>query len=160
MNFIFNDNVRILCLSCNVKKVVKLVSFRHNTFKRSVKFYKQFKGIKVIVNCIYKNNPWFNGIINFTWLTLIMNNSNKKDRNKRHSSPFINVVKGAFFVVRVTLVPVSYLSAPYAVHSYIYRQSTYIVYLSVLSIINVFFLSHLIHRIQYITVVQSIFNCI
>ena len=42
---------------------------------------------------------------------------NKKDRNKRHSSPFINVVKGVFFVVRVTLVPVSYLSAPSAVHS-------------------------------------------
>jgi hypothetical protein len=36
---------------------------------------------------------------------------NKKDRNKRHSSPLINVVKGVFFVVRVTLVPVSYLSA-------------------------------------------------
>jgi hypothetical protein len=35
---------------------------------------------------------------------------NKKDRNKRHSSPFINVVNGVFFVVRVTLVPVSYLS--------------------------------------------------
>jgi hypothetical protein len=35
---------------------------------------------------------------------------NKKDRNKRHSSPFINVVKGVFSVVRVTLVPVSYLS--------------------------------------------------
>ena len=43
---------------------------------------------------------------------------NKKDRNKRHSSPFINVVEGVFFVVRVTLVPVSYLSAPSAVHSY------------------------------------------
>jgi hypothetical protein len=43
---------------------------------------------------------------------------NNKDRNKRHSSPFINVVKGVFFVVRVTLVPVSYLSAPSAVHSY------------------------------------------
>ena len=43
---------------------------------------------------------------------------NKKDRNKRHSSPFINVVKGVFFVVCVTLVPVSYLSAPSAVHSY------------------------------------------
>ena len=43
---------------------------------------------------------------------------NKKDRNKRHSSPFINVVKGVFFVVRVTLIPVSYLSAPSAVHSY------------------------------------------
>jgi hypothetical protein len=43
---------------------------------------------------------------------------NKKDRNKRHSSPYINVVKGVFFVVRVTLLPVSYLSAPSAVHSY------------------------------------------
>ena len=43
---------------------------------------------------------------------------NKKDRNKRHSSPFIKVVKGVFFLVRVTLVPVSYLSAPSAVHSY------------------------------------------
>jgi hypothetical protein len=42
----------------------------------------------------------------------------KKDRNKRHSSPFINVVKGVFLVVRVTLVPVSYLSAPSTVHSY------------------------------------------
>jgi hypothetical protein len=42
----------------------------------------------------------------------------KKDRNKRHSSPFINVVKGVFFVVRVTLVPVLYLSAPSTVHSY------------------------------------------
>jgi hypothetical protein len=42
----------------------------------------------------------------------------KKDRNKRHSSPFINVVKDVVFVVRVTLVPVSYLSAPSAVHSY------------------------------------------
>ena len=38
----------------------------------------------------------------------------KKDRNKLHSSSFINVVKGVFFVVRVTLVPISYLS----VHSY------------------------------------------
>ena len=42
----------------------------------------------------------------------------KKDRNKCHSSPFINVVKGVFFMVRVTLVPVSYLSALSAVHSY------------------------------------------
>ena len=43
---------------------------------------------------------------------------NKKDRNKRHSSPFINVVKDVFFVVRVTLVPVSFLSVPSAVHRY------------------------------------------
>jgi hypothetical protein len=47
MNFIFNDNVRILCLSCNVKK----------------------KSENLL-------------------------DLNKKDRNKRHSSPFINVVKG------------------------------------------------------------------
>ena len=39
----------------------------------------------------------------------------KNDRNKRHSSPFINVV---IFVVRVTLVPVSFLAATSAVHSY------------------------------------------
>ena len=66
MNFIFNNNVRILCLSCNVKKSESLSDL------------------------------------------------NKKERNKRHSSPFINIVKGVFFVVRVTLVPVSYLSAPSA----------------------------------------------
>ena len=71
MNFIFTDNVRILCLSCNVKKVGNDLSDLDN-----------------------------------------------KDRNKRHSPPFINVVKGVFFVVSVTLVPVSYLSAPSAVHSY------------------------------------------
>ena len=47
-----------------------------------------------------------------------MSDLDKKDRNKRHSSPFINVVKGVFFVVRVTLVPVSYLTSPSAVHSY------------------------------------------
>ena len=71
MNFIFNDNVRILCLSCNVKKVGKLV------------ICTKLKGQK-----------------------------------QRHSSPFINVVKGVFFVVRVALVPISYLSAHSAVHSY------------------------------------------
>ena len=48
---------------------------------------------------------------------------NKKDRNKRHSSPFINVVKGVFFVVRVTLVPVSYLSAPSATG---YQESLFV----------------------------------
>jgi hypothetical protein len=31
-----------------------------------------------------------------------LSNLNKKDRNKRQSSPFINIVKGVFFVVRVT----------------------------------------------------------
>ena len=70
MDLIFSDNVRILCLSCNVKKSENLSDL------------------------------------------------DKKDRNKRHSSPFINAVKGVFFVVRVTLVPVPYLSAPSAVHSY------------------------------------------
>ena len=42
----------------------------------------------------------------------------QKGQKQAYSSPFITVVKGVFFVVRVTLVPVSYLSAPSAVHSY------------------------------------------
>ena len=46
------------------------------------------------------------------------NLSDLDKKDKRHSSPFINVVNGVFFVVRVTLVPVAYLSAPSAVHSY------------------------------------------
>jgi hypothetical protein len=35
MNFIFNDNVRILCLSCNVKKVGKLVRFKQKGQKQA-----------------------------------------------------------------------------------------------------------------------------
>jgi hypothetical protein len=35
MNFIFNDNVRILCLSCNVKKVGKLVGFKQKRQKQA-----------------------------------------------------------------------------------------------------------------------------
>jgi hypothetical protein len=34
MNFIFNDNVRILCLSCNVKKVGKLFRFKQKGQKQ------------------------------------------------------------------------------------------------------------------------------
>jgi hypothetical protein len=64
----------------------------------------------------------FSGLFHseYKWILKSENLSdlNKKDRNKRHSSPFINVAKGVFLVVRVTLVPVSYLSAPSAVHSY------------------------------------------
>ena len=51
---------------------------------------------------------------------------NKKDRNKRHSSPLINVVKGVFFVVRVTLVPVSYLSAPSLYIATGYQESLFV----------------------------------
>jgi hypothetical protein len=60
MNFIFNDNVRILCLSCNVKKVGKLVRFKQKgqkeaSFKaRTNKFYiyRQCTYIVyVFVNC-------------------------------------------------------------------------------------------------------------
>ena len=65
MNVIFNDNVRILCLSCNVKKSKNLSDL------------------------------------------------NKKDRNKRHSSPVINFVKGVFFVVRVRLRPPLYIATGY-----------------------------------------------
>jgi hypothetical protein len=46
MNFIFNDNVRILCLSCNVKKVGKLVRFRQKGQKQAsfLAFHKCFQG--------------------------------------------------------------------------------------------------------------------
>jgi hypothetical protein len=54
MDFIFNDNVRILCLSCNVKKSENLSDL------------------------------------------------SKKDRNKRHSSPFINVVKGVYIISAIS----------------------------------------------------------
>jgi hypothetical protein len=41
-------------------------------------------------------------IIHNTKKSKNLSDLNKKDRNKCHSSPFINVVKGVFFVVRVT----------------------------------------------------------
>jgi hypothetical protein len=46
MNFIFNDNVRILCLSCNVKKVGKLVRFKQKEQKQTsfLAFHKCCQG--------------------------------------------------------------------------------------------------------------------
>ena len=46
MNFIFYDNVHILCLSCNVKKVGKLVRFRQKGQKQAsfLAFHKCFQG--------------------------------------------------------------------------------------------------------------------
>jgi hypothetical protein len=70
MNFIFNDNVRILCLSCNVKKVGKFVRVKQ-------------KGQKQV-----------------SFLTF-------------HKSCQGCLLRGPRYIV-----PVSYLSAPSAVHSY------------------------------------------
>ena len=46
MNFIFNDNVRILCLSCNVKNVGKLVRFKQKGQKQAsfLAFHKCCQG--------------------------------------------------------------------------------------------------------------------
>ena len=46
MNFIFKDNVRILCLSCKVKKVGKLVRFRQKGQKQAsfLAFHKCCQG--------------------------------------------------------------------------------------------------------------------
>jgi hypothetical protein len=46
MNFIFNDNVRILCLSCNVKKGGKLVRFKQKGQKQAsfLAFHKCCQG--------------------------------------------------------------------------------------------------------------------
>ena len=45
-NYIFNDNVRILCLSCNVKKVGKLVRFKQKGQKQAsfLAFHKRCQG--------------------------------------------------------------------------------------------------------------------
>jgi hypothetical protein len=44
----------------------------------------------------------------------------KKDRNKRHSSPFINVVKGVFFVVRVICLSINNIyPVTYALYSHV-----------------------------------------
>ena len=46
MNLIFNDNVRILCLSCNVKKVGKFVRFKQKGQKQAsfLAFHKCCQG--------------------------------------------------------------------------------------------------------------------
>ena len=46
MNFIFNDNVRILCFSCNVKNVAKLVRFKQKGQKQAsfLAFHKCCQG--------------------------------------------------------------------------------------------------------------------
>jgi hypothetical protein len=46
MNFIFNDNIRILCLSCNVKKVGKFVRFKQKGQKQAsfLAFHKCCQG--------------------------------------------------------------------------------------------------------------------
>ena len=50
MNFIFNDNVRILCLSCNVKEVGKLVRFRQKGQKQAsfLAFHKCCQGCLLV----------------------------------------------------------------------------------------------------------------
>ena len=72
----------------------------------------------VQMNFIFNDNVRFQVYPAMSKQSENLSDLDKKDRNKRPSSPFINVVKGVFFVVRVTLVPVSYLSAPSTVHSY------------------------------------------
>ena len=75
MNFIFNDNVRILCLSCNVKKGGKLVRFK------------------------------------------------QKGQKQASFLAFHKCCQGCLLVVRVALVPVSYLSAPSATG---YQESLFV----------------------------------
>jgi hypothetical protein len=54
MNFIFKDNVRIWCLSCNVKKVGKLVRFRQKGQKQTQ--YAQFATIKSSIDAVKFSN--------------------------------------------------------------------------------------------------------
>jgi hypothetical protein len=71
MNFIFNDNVRILCLSCNVKKVGKLVRFKQKGLAilpvskaRTNKFYiyrqcTYIVYILILLFCLNKGNYYY-----------------------------------------------------------------------------------------------------
>ena len=114
INFIFTDNVRIYIynirtLSVNIKFICTSFRNRQN-IEPSASFLGLFRSeykwilylTTMYVYCVYPA---------MSKKSENLSDLNIKDRNKRHSSPFINVV-------RVTLVPVSYLSAPSAVHSY------------------------------------------
>jgi hypothetical protein len=135
-----------LCLFCYVKKAENLVSLKQKGQKKAsfLAFHKcrqgcLLRGPRYISTIVVKYKIHLYSLrnrpeklaegslfclflklvqINFIFTYNVRTGILYIDRNKRHSSPFINVVKGVFFVVRVTLVPVSYLSAPSAVHSY------------------------------------------
>jgi hypothetical protein len=53
MNFIFSDNVRILCLSCNVKKVGKLVRFKQKGQKQAPVSKARTNKIYIYRQCRY-----------------------------------------------------------------------------------------------------------
>ena len=112
----FQEIYNIRTLSVNIKFICTSFRNRHNSeplASFSGLFRSEYKWIlyltRMYVYCVYPA---------MSKMSENLSDLNKKDRNKRHSSPFINVVKCVFFVVRVTLVPVLYLSAPSAVHSY------------------------------------------
>ena len=101
-SYIYN----IRTLSVNIKFICTSFRIRQNSEPSesfSGLFRSEYKGILFLttmyVYCVYPA---------MSKKSENLSDLNKKDRNKRHSSPFINVVKGVFFVVRVTLVPVSY----------------------------------------------------
>jgi hypothetical protein len=106
----------IRTLSVNVKFICTSFRNRQNSehcASFSCKFRSEYKCILCLTTmCVYCVYPAMSK------KSENLSDVSKKDRNRRHSSPFINVVNGVFFVVRVTLVPVSYLSASSVVHSY------------------------------------------
>ena len=115
-NFIHWDT--IYTWYSNKKKEKHIYIYNIRTLSVNIKFIctsfrnRQNSEPLASFSCLFRSEyKW----ILYLYLYLYLN---KQDRNKRHSSPFINVVKGVFFVVCVTLVPVSYLSAPSAIHSY------------------------------------------
>jgi hypothetical protein len=122
---VITDIYNIRTLSVNIKFICTSFRNRQNSepsARFSGLFRREYKWIlyltTIYVYCVYPA---------MSKKSENLSDLNKKDRNKRHSSPFINVVKGVFLLVRVTLVPVSYLSAPSAVHSYrVYQESLFV----------------------------------
>jgi hypothetical protein len=100
-------NIKFICTSFRNRQNSKPLASFSGLFRREYKWILYLT--TMYVYCVYPA---------MSKKSENLSDLNKKDRNKRQSSPFINVVKGVFFVIRVTLVSVSYLTAPYAVHSY------------------------------------------
>jgi hypothetical protein len=89
----------------------------HLLYKYAIRIYFCF--IRTRLNFIFKTTMYVYCVYPaMSKKSENLSDLSNKDRNKRHSSPFINVVKSVFFVVRVTLVPVSYLQCSIIYHLY------------------------------------------
>jgi hypothetical protein len=94
INFIFTDNVRMLYIYDAYLICHQVLIFCSLSQVYSFQIVFHLYITTMYVYCVYHA---------MSKKPENLSDLNKKDRNKRHSSPFINVVKGVFFVVRVQI---------------------------------------------------------